>query len=215
MISSFAFATISPVSLLTRLFASVRPRRKSGSTESFFIPAASISRMCFTVMRLSFWTIALPVLVTMSNLAISPFMRSGTTSNSMPFLPKWNVSNGEELGEDALGVVPQRLQQDRDRHLAAAVDAEVQVVLRVELEVEPRAAVGDHAGREEELARGVRLAAVVLEEHAGRAVQLADDHALGAVHDEGAVARHERDLAHVDLLLLHFLDRRLAWPRGP
>ena len=59
----------------------------------------------------------------------------------------------------------------------------------------------------------VRLAAVVVEEHAGRTVQLRDDDALGAVDDEGAVVGHERDLAHVDLLLLHVLDglaRRLA-----
>ena len=52
----------------------------------------------------------------------------------------------------------------------------------------------------------MRLAAVVLEEHAGRAVELRDDDALGAVDDERAVVGHERNLAHVDLLLLHFLD---------
>src|SRR5690606_26418045 len=57
------------------------------------------------------------------------------------------------------------------------------------------------------------LAAVVVEEHARRTVQLGDDDPLGAVDDEGAVVGHERDLAHVDLLLLHVLDglgRRLA-----
>ena len=55
----------------------------------------------------------------------------------------------------------------------------------------------------------MRLAAVVLEEHAGRAVELRHDDALGAVDHERAVVRHERNLAHVDLLLLHFLDRVL------
>src|SRR5690606_12460942 len=69
------------------------------------------------------------------------------------------------------------------------------------------AAVGDHAGGEQQLARAVGLAAVVVEEHARRAMQLGDDDALGAVDDEGAVVGHERDLAHVDLLLLHVLDR--------
>ncbi len=116
----------------------------------------------------------------------------------------------EEVLEDLLGVVAQRLQQDRDRHLAAAVDAEVEVVLGVELEVEPGAAIGDHARREEELAGRVSLAAVMLEEDSRGAVQLRDDDALGAVDDEGAVAGHERDLAHVDLLLLHFLHGRLG-----
>jgi hypothetical protein len=53
----------------------------------------------------------------------------------------------------------------------------------------------------------VGLALVVIEEHAGRAVQLRDHDALGAVDDEGAVLRHQRDLTEVDLLLLDVADR--------
>ena len=49
------------------------------------------------------------------------------------------------------------------------------------------------------------LALVVIEEHAGRAVHLRDDDALGAVDDEGALLRHERDVAHVDILFLDVL----------
>ena len=52
-----------------------------------------------------------------------------------------------------------------------------------------------------------RLALVVVEEHARRAVHLRDDHALGAIHDEGAVRGHERHVAHVNVLLLDVLDR--------
>ena len=55
--------------------------------------------------------------------------------------------------------------------------------------------------------RRVRLALVVIEEHAGRAVELRDDDALGAVDDERAGVGHQRDLAEVDLLLLHVADR--------
>jgi hypothetical protein len=54
------------------------------------------------------------------------------------------------------------------------------------------------------------LAAIVLEEHARGAVQLADDHALGAVDDERARGGHERDLAHVHFLLLDLLHRGLG-----
>ena len=50
------------------------------------------------------------------------------------------------------------------------------------------------------------LALVVVEEDARRAVHLRDDHALRAVDDEGAVHRHERHVAHVDVLLLDVLD---------
>ena len=111
-----------------------------------------------------------------------------------------------EGAEDGLLVEAERIQQRRHMQLAAPVDAHKDDVLGVELEVEPRAAVGDDAGREQVLAGGVGLALVVVEEHAGRAVHLADDDALGAVDDEGAVGRHERHVAHVDVLLLHVLD---------
>jgi hypothetical protein len=40
----------------------------------------------------------------------------------------------------------------------------------------------------------------------GRAVKLRHDHPLGAVDDEGTGRRHQRDLAHIDFLLLDFLD---------
>src|SRR3546814_15581530 len=63
---------------------------------------------------------------------------------------------------------------------------------------------------EEVLARGVRLAAVMVEEHAGAAVHLRDDDALGAVDHEGAVEGHERHVAHVDVLLLDVADRARA-----
>ena len=68
---------------------------------------------------------------------------------------------------------------------------------------EPR--YGNDAGREQQLARGMRLALVVIEEHAGRTMHLRDDDALGAVHDERTVVGHQRDVAHVDILLLDVL----------
>ena len=56
----------------------------------------------------------------------------------------------------------------------------------------------------------MRLALVVVKEHAGRAVHLRDDDPLSAVDDERAVVGHERDVAHVDILLLDVLDRARA-----
>ncbi len=50
------------------------------------------------------------------------------------------------------------------------------------------------------------LALVMVEEHARGPVHLGDDDPLGAVDDEGAVVRHERHVAHVDVLLLDVLD---------
>ena len=80
-------------------------------------------------------------------------------------------------------------------------------VFRVELEIEPRTAIGNDARGEQQLAARMRLALVVIEEHAGAAMHLGDDDALGAVDDEGAVLGHERDVAHIDILFLDVLDR--------
>ena len=116
----------------------------------------------------------------------------------------------EEGVEDLAFVHAERAQDDGDRQLAAAVDTREHGVLRVELEVEPRAAIGNDARGEQQLARAVALATVVVEEHAGRAMQLRNDDALGAVDDERAVVGHERQFAEVDLLLAHVLDGLLG-----
>ena len=99
------------------------------------------------------------------------------------------------------------MEQRRHRQLALAIDADVDDVLGVEFEVEPRAAIRNDARGEEILARRVGLAAVMVEQDARRTVHLADDDALGAVDDEGAVARHQGHVAHVDVLLLDIDDR--------
>ena len=109
--------------------------------------------------------------------------------------------------EDLFAAHAERIEQRGDRNLAAAVDAGMHDVLGVELDIEPGAAIGNDAGGEQQLARGMGLALVVIEEHAGRAMHLRDDDALGAVDDEGAVVGHERNVAHVDILFLDVLHR--------
>ncbi len=103
-----------------------------------------------------------------------------------------------EQSEDLLvGGVPHRPQQHRDRQLALAVDADVDLALLVDLELEPGAA-GRHQVRDEDLLLTVlRLHQV----GARRAHELRDDDALGAVDDEGAALGHPREVAHEDRLL--------------
>ncbi len=81
------------------------------------------------------------------------------------------------------------------------------MILGIEFEIEPGAAIRNDAGGKEILARGMALALVVIEEHARRAMHLRDDDALGAVDDEGAVLRHQGHVAHVDVLLFDIADR--------
>ena len=125
------------------------------------------------------------------------------------FPAAFRVLDGDVLVErrqDLFIVEAQRIEQRRDRQFAAPVDAHIDDILGVELEVEPRAAIRNYARCKQQLARNVRAPLVMVEENAWRPVHLTDDHALGAVDDERAVGRHERHIAHINVLLLHVLD---------
>ena len=103
----------------------------------------------------------------------------------------------------------QGAQENRAEEFALAVDADVQNVLGVVLELDPRAAVGNNFPEE--------IAAVVgrFVKHARRAVQLADDDALGAVDDERAVVGHQRNVAEENFLFLDVANVFRAGVRDP
>ncbi len=130
----------------------------------------------------------------------------GHHSEPGPLRQQADLAGFEKGGQDVFVAHAQGAQQDRDRQFPAPVDARENAVLGVELEIQPGAAVGNDPGREQQLAAGMRLTLVMVEKHARRPVQLRDDHALGAVDDEGAVFGHERQVAHVDVLLLDEFD---------
>ncbi len=105
-----------------------------------------------------------------------------------------------EAPDDLVGAAqPEGAQEHRRQELPLAVDAHVEQVLRVVLELDPRAAVGNDL-------RDVQGLVFRVEERARRAVQLRHDDPLGAVDDERAVLGHQRDVAEVDLLLLDVAD---------
>jgi hypothetical protein len=113
----------------------------------------------------------------------------------------------EDLQDVRVGLDAAGAQEGRRLELLLAVDAHEEDVVEVELELDPGATVRDDLGEEELLAeRGDLLLLVLLEDDAGRAVQLRDDDALGAVDDEGRGVRHDRDLAEHDFLLDDLLE---------
>ena len=103
-----------------------------------------------------------------------------------------------------VGTQTQCAQEDGSQELALAIDTHVQNVLLVVFKLDPRTTVRN------DLAQEVGAVVGGLEEHARRTVQLADDHALGSVDDEGAVGRHQRNVAEEDFLLLHVADGAVA-----
>ena len=123
------------------------------------------------------------------------------------FLGEVEIVVLEEQVEHFLVVHSERAQDDRHRQFAATVDTREYAVFRIELEVEPGTAVRNNACREQQLARAVRLALVVIEEHARRTVQLRHDDALGAVDNKRTVIGHQRHFAEINFLLANVLDR--------
>ena len=106
----------------------------------------------------------------------------------------------EEGGDRVVLLVADRAEQGRRRDLALAIDLDPELVLVVRLELEPGAAVRDDLGREQHSPGGRILELAVVD--AGRADELADDDALGAVDHERALVGHPRVVAHVDALAL-------------
>jgi hypothetical protein len=109
--------------------------------------------------------------------------------------------DGVEGAEDLfVRLEAESAEEDGAEELALAVDADVEGVLLVVLELNPRTAVRN------DLAEEVGAVVRGLKEDAGRTMELRDDDALGTVDDESAVLRHQGDVAEEDLLLLDVAD---------
>ena len=102
--------------------------------------------------------------------------------------------------QDPRLVPAERLEQHGDALLALAVDAHADAVPLVDLELQPGAAGRDHLAAVDVLVRG--LVDLAVEVDTRRADQLGHHDTLGAVDDEGALGRHEREVAHEDGLAL-------------
>ena len=117
----------------------------------------------------------------------------------------------EELEDLLVTAEAEGAEEHGGQEFLLAVEADPEQALRIVLELDPGAAVGNDLGDEEAL--GLRLA----EEHARRALELADDDPLDAVEDERPLLGHERDVAEIDFLLLDVLEplglgRRVLFP---
>ena len=126
------------------------------------------------------------------------FLRSGRVAVERA---QHHLVGAEEL-DDLLARLGQAegAHEQRGRLLALAVDAHGQDVALVGLELEPRAAARDDLRIVDGLVG--RLVALGGEVDARGAHELGHHDALGAVDDEGAARRHEREVAHEHVLLL-------------
>ena len=109
------------------------------------------------------------------------------------------LGRGEVLA-DPVGGPAECLEEHGDRLAALAVDAHTDGLALVDVELEPGTTAGNDLDAVDVDVGGLVQGAI--EVHAGRANQLRDDDALGAVDDEGALAGHHREVAHEHRLTL-------------
>ena len=102
--------------------------------------------------------------------------------------------------------VAQGFQEDGGGKLAPPVDTHIQDILGIEFEIDPGAPERNQPGRVNDLAAGMNLGPVMVDEQTRGAVQLAHHHPLGAIDDERAVFGHQGQGAKIDLLLLDIPD---------
>ena len=107
-----------------------------------------------------------------------------------------------ELFQDPAFGPAKGLEQDGDRLLALAVEADADLVALVDFEFEPGTARRDDLRGEDVLVTGLVRGA--LEVGARGTHQLGHHDTLGAVDDEGALVGHQREVAHEHGLLLDF-----------
>ena len=136
----------------------------------------------------------------MSSTAILPSILRGAAAVDDLLLGRL-VERAQDVGVEAVLRV-HRPQQRHHRELAALVDADGDAVLLRGVDLDPAAALGNHAAAVQPPLAGFHFGDEV---DAGAAVQLAHHDALGAVDDELAAAEHDRQVAQVDF----FLDRLL------
>ena len=112
-----------------------------------------------------------------------------------------------KLADLGVGLHAESADQRGHQKLAVFVDADVEEVVGVGLILQPGASVRDNGGGIDILVGLVGLGGEV---DAGRTDQLGDDDAFRSVDDEGPRVRHDRQVAHVELLLLDLLGVSVA-----
>ena len=121
----------------------------------------------------------------------------------------------EQLLEGAVAAEAQRAQKHGRGQLTLSVHAHPKHALRVLLEFEPGAAVGNDRRFVHLLARLVRLCGIV---HTGGTNELRHDNAFRAVDNKGTVLRHQRKIAHEHVLfqhlVLHLIDEAHLHAKG-
>ncbi len=111
----------------------------------------------------------------------------------------------EQPQQFLIRAIAQGAQECHRQEFAAALFAiqiDIQQVRGVKLHFDPGAPVGDDAERMQQHAVGMHR---LLKANAGRAVQLADNHAFGAIDDKSALLGNQRDFAHEHRFFADFI----------
>ena len=107
----------------------------------------------------------------------------------------------EKFKNFIIGRISESADQDSDRHLAVAVDADGNGAGRIRFQFDPGTAVRNQLRAVNFLVESIFFLLVV---HARGADQLGYDDTFGAIDDECTGIGHNREIAHVFVMLLQF-----------
>ncbi len=111
-----------------------------------------------------------------------------------------------EVVQKLLSGVLESSKEDGDRNLSTSVDPNMEKIFLIKLEINPRAPVGDNPPIVEDLPAAVGFDLILIEKDAGGAMELADNHPFGPVHNKRSVFGHQGDFAKIDFLLFYGFD---------
>ncbi len=117
----------------------------------------------------------------------------------------------QQLADLGVGAVADRPQDYGHGQLTGAVHLHPHDLVAVGFVFQPSAAVRDHRG-------GIEMQAVLIDRlgvvHARGTHQLGNDDAFGAVDDKGTLFRHQREVAHENVLFLHLAGFPVGQPHA-
>ncbi len=97
---------------------------------------------------------------------------------------------------DAFLIHAQRIKQSGNRQFPATVNTGVNIVFGVKFKIKPRTAIGDNTAGEQQFARTMGFAFVMVKKYTRGAVHLGNNHPLGAIDNKRADIGHQGHIAH-------------------
>ena len=101
----------------------------------------------------------------------------------------------------------QRIQNRSNRQFTTTVNTRINQVFGIKFEIKPRTAIRNNSGCKQIFTGRNGLTLIMVKENTRRTVHLRNNNTLRSVKNKGSLIRHQRNIAHINILLLDVMDR--------